>query len=173
MKKPKTAAEIEDARKHDLAAKLKRMDVTELKIYAEKTGVDISSAPHRDDIVAAIELKEENDAKAAAAQKAIEDDEAAQARAIKDETDQRGPIERRIRALNGDFCRDVPQEARGGSFEPGEDHERFGGEYDVPDGRYRVTGSEWLFDIEDKRLARAQRATEQNRFGGNKVVAIG
>lgn len=173
MKKPKVAAEIEEARQHDLAAKLKRMDVTELRLYAEKTGVDLSSAPHRDDIVAAIELKEENDAKAAAAQKAIEDDEKAQGEKIRDEADQRGPIERRVRALNAEFCRDVPQEARAGSFDPGEDHARFGGEYDVPDGRYRVVGSDWLFDIADKRVAGAQRATAQNNYGGKNVIAIG
>jgi hypothetical protein len=74
--------------------------------------------------------------------------------------------------LNAEFCRDIPQEGRHGSFEPEEDHPRFGGDYDVPNGKYRVAGSEWLFLIHKKKLQGAERATEANKWGGKHVIAI-
>ena len=167
-----TAAEIvaEKKRKADLAAEIERMDDTEIKMLAERVGVDPAATPARKDLVAAIELKAEADA--AAGRQAIRDMEAEEGTAVADEDARRGPTARIVRALNADFCRDIPQDGRGGSFEPEEDDARFGGDYDVPNGKYRVTGSEWLISIHKKKLMGIERASEANKYGGKHVIPI-
>lgn len=168
-----TDEEIETTRKTDLKASLGRMDDVELGLCATQRGIDPRKFTKRDDLIAAIELQAEDEANSAASKKKIEQDEADQAKSIASEEDQRTGTAKIIRALNAEFCRDLPHEARSGSgFEPEEGHPRFGGEFDVPNGRYRVSGSDWLFDIKGKRLAGVERATEQNKFGGKKVIAV-
>ncbi len=168
MKTEQTAFEIaEPKRKEELAAKLKRMDDTEVKLYAQKIGADITAAKDRADMEAAIELKEEDTAKAAAFKAAIEAEDAAQARAVATEADKRDPTERILRALNAEFCRDIPASARSGGFEPDDNDPRFGGDYDVANGRYRVSGSEYYFDIKGKKLVSAERAVPPD-FGGER-----
>ena len=88
-----------------------------------------------------------------------------------------GPVgktsfERILLRLNKSFCDNVPQEARGGSFDVPADHERFGERYDVPAGIHRVEGSDWLFTFEKNKLVSVARATAANDFGGDKVVAV-
>lgn len=80
-------------------------------------------------------------------------------------------VERAVAKFNVEFCRDLPQSARGGGFEPGDDP-RFAGEFDVPDGVYRVAGGEWLHTFKGGRYTGSARATEANRWGGDKVVSV-
>lgn len=161
----------EDQRKADLAGDIERKDDVELKLFAVQLGVpDADKIAKRADLVAAIELKTEADA--AAGRKALRAMEAEEAASVAAENDKRPPSSRVIRALNAEFCRDVPQEGRAGSFEPDDGHPRFGGGYDVPDGKYRVTGSDWVFEIRKKKLAAAVMATEANRYGGKGVIAV-
>lgn len=78
-----------------------------------------------------------------------------------------------IRRVNFEFCRDVPQEARGGSFDA-TDHERFQGQkFDLPDGTYRTAGGDWFYTFRRGRLEAAAIATEANKYGGSKVVIVG
>jgi hypothetical protein len=167
-----TPAELADEkkRKAGLAAEIERMDDTELKLLAARVGVDPATTPERKDLVAAIELKAEADA--AAGRQAIRDMDEQERTAVSDEDSKRPATARIIRALNAEFCRDIPQEGRHGSFEPDEDHPRFGGDYDVPNGKYRVSGSEWLILIHKKKLQGIERATEKNNYGGRHVIAV-
>lgn len=168
----KAAEAAEAKRKADLSADLERKDDTEIALYAAQIGVTVTADMKRPDIVAAIELKAEDDAKSAAsaaAIKAMEDEEAAK---ISAEALGGDAASRVIRRINASFCADIPQEARAGGFEPEEDHERFGGSYDAPNGTYRVLGSEYLITIKGKRIARIEKATLQNNYGGKSVVAV-
>ncbi len=167
-----TAAEIgaEKQRKADLAAEIERMDDTELKMLAQRMGVDPAATPARKDLVAAVELKAEADA--ALGRQKIREMEAEEEASIANEDTRRPASARIIRALNAEFCRDIPQDGRGGSFEPEEGDPRFGGDYDVPNGKYRVTGSEWLISIHKKKLMGIERASEANKYGGKHVIPI-
>lgn len=161
----------EKQRKADLAAEIERKDDVELRMFAQQIGVtDVEKITARKDLVAAVELKAEVDA--AAGRQAIRDMESEEASSVAGQDDKRLPTARILRALNAEFCRDIPQEARAGGFEPGDDDARFGGDYDVPDGKYRVLGSEWVFEIRKKKLAGAARATEKNHYGGKDVKAV-
>ncbi|MFT4115428.1 hypothetical protein [Bradyrhizobium sp.] len=167
-----TAAEeaAEKQRKEGLAAEIKRKDDVELNLFAQQIGVDATKYPKREDLEAAIELKAEQDA--AAGRKAIRDADQQQADSVAGEEDKRSMHARAVRALDAEFCRQVPQEAFSGSFDPGEEHPRFGGEYNVPDGKYRRTGSEWVFEFKKKRLVGAVRANEANSYGGKNVKHV-
>ena len=164
-------AKAEAARKTDLAAKLARMDATELTLYANQIGARVEAQMSDEDIRAAIELTEENAAKAEADRVRIAQMEADEGDKIITENDGLDATSRAIRRLNTEFCRHVPQNAVGGSYEPGDD-ERFTGEYDVPNGKYRVTGSEWVFEIKKKALVSVVRAVPENNYGGKAVVAV-
>lgn len=167
-----TAAEqaADKQRKTDLVKAIERMDDVELGLFAKQIGVDPAQHPGRKDLVAAVELQDE--ANAAAGRQKLRDMEVAAAKDIADEDTRRPPVSRIIRALNAEFCRDIPQEGRGGRFEPDDGDLRFGGDYAVPDGKYRVVGSEWLFEIRKKMLVAAELASEKNRWGGKGVIAI-
>lgn len=43
---------------------------------------------------------------------------------------------------------------------------------DVPDGVYRVSGSDWLMTVEDGAFVQAERATAANKFGGEDVIEV-
>ena len=167
-----TAAEIaaENQRKTDLAGEIERKDDVELKLFAGRVGVDADKYSVRADLVAAIELKAEADA--AAGRKALKDMEDEEALKVAGEDDARPPQARVLRTLNAEFCKDIPQDGRHGTFEPSDGDIRFGGDYNVPNGKYRVAGSEWVFDIQKKKLVSAIRASEQNKYGGKGVIAI-
>lgn len=167
----KAREDAEAKRKADVTAAIERMDDVEVGLFAEKNGVDLAGLSTRVDKVAAIELKLDADAKAAADAAAIADIEADQADDIAAEDDGRDATARIIRRLNSEFCGDVPQAAREGGYEPDEGG-AFSGEYPVKDGRYRVVGSEWLFDFKKKRLVSANRASAANKFGGKGVIPI-
>jgi hypothetical protein len=167
-----TSAEqqAEKQRKADLAAEISRMDDTELALLAKRIGVEPEKSQKREDLVAEVELKAEADA--AAGRQAIRAMEEEEGAFVADEDSRRPAVSRIIRALNATFCGDIPQEGRHGSFEPDEDHPRFGGDYDVPNGKYRVAGSEWMFVIHKKKLMSAESATEANKWGGKHVIPI-
>lgn len=162
--------QAEKRRKADLAAEMKRMDDVELRLLAARVGVAADDTTKRDDLIAAIDLKAEADA--AAGRQKIRDIEAEEGKTVEEEDAKRPATSRIIRGLNAEFCRDIPQEGRSGSFEPDEDHPRFGGDYDVPNGKYRVAGSEWLFLIHKKKLQGVERASEANKYGGKHVTEI-
>lgn len=173
MDKEMTASEqaAEKQRKADLAAELERKDKVELGLLAKKIGVPGHDKLHtRKDLIAAIE--EKADADAAAGRQKIRDMEAEEGRFVAGQDDSRPQSSRVLRALNAEFCRDIPQEGRAGTFEPEDNDARFGGDYDAPDGKYRVVGSDWIFEIKGKKLASAIRASEQNRYGGRDVESV-
>ncbi|MFT0876003.1 hypothetical protein VRZ08_05540 [Rhodopseudomonas sp. G2_2311] len=121
--------------------------------------------------------KDEAAAKQKAAEEAAKklvDDEAAQAAKIAAEDSGRSAVDRVIRRLNSDFCRDLPEGARSGDYDADADRDqRFSEPYEVPNGRYRVAGSDWVFEIKSKKLVSAFRATDANRWGGKGVVSVG
>lgn len=80
--------------------------------------------------------------------------------------------ERTVLRVNRDWCAALPPEAVGGSFDVPADHDRFGDRYDVPDGVYRVQGSDWLFTFSKGRLVNGSRATPANEFGGPAVKIV-
>lgn len=76
-----------------------------------------------------------------------------------------------IRDFTAQFAGKVPDEARRGPYEarPGDG---FGEEeFSVPDGVYRVYGSDWLITIEDGKFAKAERALPP-KFGGPDVISV-
>lgn len=171
--KAKKAEAVETRRKADLHAELERKDTVELGLFAKDKGVDLGGAATDADMHAAIELHMEAEAKKAAADAAIKEIEAQEARSIARENDGRDDTARTLRALNAVFCSDVPQDARGGTFKPVKGDAVFGGDYDVPNGKYRVAGSEWVFEIKGDKLVGAVRATQQNQYGGKGVTSVG
>jgi hypothetical protein len=166
------AAAAEEKRKKELHTELGRKDAVELDLYAKQLGIDISDAKTPEDKRAAIELQAEEQAKAAMADARIKHMESEQGRKVAREDDNRDDTAKIVRQLNALFCRDIPQDARSGSFKPGKDDALFGGEYDVADGKYRVAGSDWVFEIRKKKLAGAVQATQANQYGGKGVVSI-
>lgn len=98
-----------------------------------------------------------------------------------DEKTQQAQIADRNEALvsfNADFCRELPQDPRSGQhakdghYTQVEGDKFDGREFPVPDGRYRVAGSEWVFDFEGGAFIEAMRATAANEFGGPDVIAV-
>lgn len=170
--KTKAAEAAEAKRKADLHAHLERKDGVELGLFAKEQGIDLTGVTATDDMRATIELHMEAEAKKAAADAAIRDMEAGEARKIAREAGGRDDTANTMRTLNALFCRDVPQGARAGSFKPAQDDALFGGEYDVPNGKYRVAGSEWVFEIKNDKLVNAVRATQQNQYGGKGVISV-
>lgn len=77
---------------------------------------------------------------------------------------------RSLIALNAEFCRDVPQEARGGRY-GAVDRKRFARQIPVPNGRYRVTGSDWILTIDRSAFAAAERAVPPH-YGGPDVIPV-
>lgn len=160
----------ETKRKDELAAAIAAKDDVELKLFAKELDVpDVDKLSERKDLIAAIELHEEKVAGEHRARlRKMEDDEAAK---VNGADDKRAPDAKAIRALNAEFCRALPEGSRSGQFEPGDDA-RFTGDYSVKDGKYRVAGSDWVFEIRKGRLLRATRATPENGYGGKGVVAV-
>lgn len=166
------AAAAEEKRKKDLHAELGRKDAVELDLYAKHLGIDIADAKTVEDKRAAIELHAEEQAKAAASEALIKHMEAEQGRKVAREDDSRDDAAKTVRQLNALFCRDIPQDARSGSFKPGKDDALFGGEYEVANGKYRVAGSDWVFEIRNRKLVNAVQATQANQYGGKGVISI-
>lgn len=171
--KTKAAAEAAEAkRKSELHEELKRKDAVELGLFAKEHGIDLTGSTTPEDMRAAIELHMEDQAKKAAADQAIKDMEADQAKKIAKESGSRDDTAKTMRALNTLFCSNVPQDARAGSFKPEKGDEVFGGDYDVPNGKYRVAGSEWVFEIKNDKLVGAVRASQRNDYGGKGVISV-
>jgi hypothetical protein len=77
-----------------------------------------------------------------------------------------------LHAFNASFCANLPQNARAyGHYipEPGDALARQ--RLAVPDGRYRLAGSDYVFTIAGGRLKEAMRA-DPPHFGGDNVVAV-
>lgn len=161
----------EQTRKAELAAEMQQMDDAQLAELAKRAEVDAKAHPKRDDLIAAIELKAEADA--AEGRRAMRDADEKQKAAVEQEDAKRSEPARIIRALNAEFCREIPEAARAsGAFEPDDGDPRFGGDYNVKNGKYRVVGSNWLFLIAGKKLVSAELATEANKWGGKAVIPI-
>jgi aminopeptidase N len=154
----------------DLAAEIAAMDDTELGLLAKRADVDASKYPKRDDLIAAI--KEKASADFAAGKVELREMAESESQRVMATEEARPASARIIRALNASFCRDMPEEARAGAYEPTADEGEFGGEYAVANGIYRVLGSEWVFEIKGKRLIRAFNARPENKWGGDKVVQV-
>lgn len=83
-----------------------------------------------------------------------------------------GSPEAIVRALNADFCGALPQSARGGYYKADENDRFAGKHYAVVDGLYRVAGSDWLLNIEDRKFVAGLLAQPPD-YGGDKVIVIG
>lgn len=76
-----------------------------------------------------------------------------------------------VRDFLADFCRDLPQEARGGLYRAVKGDRFAATRVLVPDGRYRVMGSDWVLGFERGKFLDAVRAVPPD-FGGAGVVEI-
>ncbi len=168
----KQVAAAEEKRKEDLHAELKRKDAVELDLYAKQHGIDLGEAKTVADKRAAIELHAEDEAKKAIGEQRIKHMESDQGKKVANEDQQRDDTARTMRQLNALFCRDIPQPARAGTFKPENGDVLFGGDYDVPDGKYRVAGSEWVFEIRKHKLVNALQASAANQYGGKGVIEV-
>lgn len=80
--------------------------------------------------------------------------------------------------FNSEFCRDLPQDPRSGQHAKdgrydAVEGDRFAGKlFPVPDGAYRVAGSDWVHAFEGGAFVHAFRATKENGFGGPDVIAV-
>lgn len=83
-----------------------------------------------------------------------------------------GTQAKHLRGFNEDFCAKLPGDARFGRYdaEPGDRFAKV--RVPVPNGRYRVVGSEWIHEFVGGRFVRAVRATAENEFGGADVVGV-
>lgn len=78
-----------------------------------------------------------------------------------------------IRDLNRRFCAKLPEAAaKGGEYQPQDGDALARLELDVPDGTYRLVGSDWFYIVKNRRLARAALATRANKYGGPKVILV-
>lgn len=81
-------------------------------------------------------------------------------------------------SFNAEFCRDLPQHAgtgqhaKDGNYTQVEGDKFDGKNYPIPDGRYRVAGSDWVFDFEGGGFVEAMRATKANEFGGPSTINV-
>lgn len=166
------AAAAEEKRKKELHAELARKDKVELDLYAKQHGIDLGDAKSVDDKRTAIELHAEDQAVKAIGEQRIKHLEDEQAKSVRTENDDRDDTAKTMRQLNALFCRDIPQPARAGTFKPEKDDALFGGDYDVPDGKYRVAGSEWVFEIRKQKLVNALQASAANQWGGKGVIPV-
>lgn len=76
-----------------------------------------------------------------------------------------------LRGLLARFTGNVPQAARGGAYEPKPGDGLGDDDLDVPNGTYRVHGSDWLITIAKKRFTLAARAMPP-KFGGANVIQV-
>lgn len=157
----------EAKRAAELKKELKALSDAQLQARAEQSGVDLSRCKTRDDVETAIE-KHEHDAAGKARLEALQraEDDAAR------NNPEPSATAKIVHGLNNAFCADIPQEGRAGNFVPEEDGAFSAEEYDVPDGTYRVAGSDWYFVIKGKKLAQAARASAENKWGGKDVVQV-
>jgi hypothetical protein len=148
------------------------MDDVELGLLAKRAEVDAAAYADREALAVAVKAKVAADFVAGklALHKMVEDENTKADAVLVGQERGDSAI---IRRLNAEFCRELPEGVISGSaFEPAEDHPRFGGEYAVADGRYRVVGSDFVFEIAGRRMAQAFAATRANAWGGGKVIAI-
>lgn len=76
-----------------------------------------------------------------------------------------------IRQFNADFCRDLPEGALSGLYSARKGDRFDGRRVMVPDGRYRIAGSDWILGFERSRFIDAVRAGPPD-FGGSGVVVV-
>lgn len=153
-----------------LTAEVKTMDDAALKGLAAKIGVEAEKFPKRDDLETATLNKAHEDAIAGVKKiRAMDEEEAAM---IATADDKRPEASRIIRRLHAEFTRDIPQDARGGVYEPDDDHPVFGGDHAVPDGKYRPAGADHIYQFKKKRLVSVYRADASNDYGGKGVQPV-
>lgn len=89
-----------------------------------------------------------------------------------DDSVSRQPAAQALRALNADFCADIPQEGRAGRYSA-TPHDRFARlpELPVADGKYRVLGSGWVLVLRRGRLVEAIEAKAPH-WGGKGVITV-
>jgi hypothetical protein len=77
-----------------------------------------------------------------------------------------------LHALNAKFCANLPQSTRAsGRYEADKADKVARERILVPDGRYRVSGSDFVLTIVGGRLREAVRA-DPPHFGGDNVIAV-
>lgn len=160
----------------ETAAKLRDMNADQLKQYAADNKVDVSKAESADDVRQLLLEDAENklspgekdQLRKARLDEADAQDRAAAAKRKPDLSE----VERTVVRINLEFCRDIPQSGRGGTFTVEKNDPRFGGDYAVPNGTYRVAGSDWLYTFRGGRFVSAHLATPENRWGGEKVISV-
>lgn len=157
----------------DLQKRVPHYDADKLRKIAHDQGVDVSKATTIEEARAAILADAEGklsaaDREALAKERLAEMERDDKAKGPAAEPDE---VTKTIRQVNTDFCREVPQELRnGGEVEEG--HARFGGRYKVPDGTYRIEGSEWLYTFAGQRLKGVGIASAANKWGGESVKSV-
>lgn len=195
---PIERAEVEQYCK-ELAAEISTMDGVEIGILAERAQVDAEKFPERAHLEAAIEEKARADfIKGKVELREMTETQNKRA----DEEDRKRTAEARVlHALNREFSRIVPatlhmfvmpelpenptqedlrreklmQRMIGhwvGSYCPPRGDPSFGGEYAVPNGKYRVAGSPFIFEFKSRRLVEVRAANPDNDFGGEDVKAV-
>jgi hypothetical protein len=82
-------------------------------------------------------------------------------------------VETAVRALQQRVMQTMPSEAVAGFvFAPAEGHALYELETEnIPDGMYRVQGSDWILTVEDGKFKSAERAMPPE-FGGPDVVSV-
>jgi hypothetical protein len=85
------------------------------------------------------------------------------------------PVHFAVRSIYEEFARALPEGAAQRQHYhsvAGDRFHRMAPVASVPDGTYRVAGSDWLLTFKQNRLAAAVMATPQNQYGGRRVIAV-
>lgn len=185
-----TPGEVAELAKYnaDLAGEIEGMDSVELALLAQRAAIDPEKYPKREALVAAI--KEKASADFAQGKLELRRMTEQQNERVDAEDAKRSPLARALRALNAEFSScvplpvkmfEVPEEPTKadmkmigywvGTFQPNGDP-RFAEEVAAKDGKYRVAGSPFVFEIRGKRVAAIHAANPANNFCGEGVVAL-
>jgi hypothetical protein len=119
---------------------------------AAARNLNTDGAPDKAAIIKLILADEEEKLAKARFQKMQEEEAAMAAREAAPDA-----VAQTIGRFDREFCAALPDAARLGDFAPADDDERFAAPVGVPDGKYRRTGSDWVFEFRRRRLVNAVR----------------
>lgn len=78
-----------------------------------------------------------------------------------------------LRDLTARFAGNIPAKAlKGSPYQPEPGDGVSDAVLDLPDGTYRVSGSDWLVMVEDGAAVQFERANAVNKFGGDSVIEV-
>lgn len=163
----------DDERKQAIKASFDGKKDADIRAAADKFGVTFRHDDNRDEKLEKLAIKiiaDEDAAKEAAERQAREEaerqaKEAAERKAREEGAgrDVNDPVrDRAVRSVHAAFIKDLPRSVRSGGVHAVDPESPEAGDHAVPDGRYRVSGSDYILEFSGGKWAGAVRASPRN-----------